>query len=129
ARSRLQEVGCQSRRHAGPDPERPSAVFLDALADQLEDVVLVLTRRSERVPRYLECSSAGNAAVEPNHRTPSGPAGSDDPRGFVLDDQLRADPEALLRLAGFLDHERAVEAVRLADPADDHEVAGAHVRA
>src|SRR5207253_4399366 len=57
-RIELEDVVRRSGRHVAHMPEHAAVLFLDAQADELEDVVLALAGWSEGVPRHLEGSPA-----------------------------------------------------------------------
>ena len=107
-------------------PSSRASLFLHLQPDQLEDVVLVVAGRLELRARNFEQRTAGNPAIEPDDRASSGLPARHDLRRLARDDQLGADLEARRRLTRVLDDERAVEPVRLADPADRDRVRRVH---
>ena len=88
--------------------------------------------RSTRPRRAVEASARGTASSAPRDASrssritgrPPRALRADDLRRLAVDVQRRAHREARVVLAGVLDEERAVEAVRLADAADPDEVVG-----
>src|SRR5205807_8045247 len=100
ARIELEDVVRHSRRDIGHGPERGSSLLLDAQADEIGDVVLVLPGRGEGFARNLERGASGGPAVEADDGPAARPLGRDDLRPLARDHELTADLEPLRRVAG-----------------------------
>src|SRR5581483_884286 len=98
------------------------ALLDDLEADELEDVERAVVERRQGRARNRQLLAAGDRAVEPDDEPPAGTLRVDDPRLAAADVDGRAERQPLGILAGVVDDERPVEAVRAADAADDDEI-------
>ena len=111
-------------------PSVAAALLLDAQADELEDVVLVLAGRAQRVAGARR-SSAPRATRRSSRITgrPRACFDATTSAGSPSAIRARADLEELGCLARVLDDERPVQTMRLADASDDDRLSRVHATA
>jgi hypothetical protein len=90
-----------------------AALLLHRQADELEGVVSAGLRLGEVCAPHLERCAALDRAIQPDDNTASCSLALDDLDRLAADDELGARRETLRLLAGVLDHEGAVQTVRL----------------
>ena len=111
--------------HVDDGAQRGSRIVHDRQPDELEGVVGVVLERREIGQPHGELGSARRRTVESDRGAPATDAAHEhDLRRRAVDENDRPYRPAALVGARLLDDERAVGAVRAADPADRHEPVG-----
>jgi hypothetical protein len=98
--------------------ERTAALLFDREPDELEDVVLAVSRRRQLGSRHREDRASHCRALEADDESPSGPLRGGHGDRSAVDEDLRAGREPIGIVARILDHEGAVEPVGPADATD-----------